>query len=151
MLATLDRGDTVLVPFAAHLAPEGQQGKVISTVMSGLLIGVLGLRALSDASGVTNFTWDARNRLVALNGPGTSGSFAYGRSPIGVDRPVPPYRETPKSPTGLRQAEWLAARVISLPMHPYLNAEAQDLIIDLVGDSNLPKRLFVRAGQDRYT
>jgi predicted MFS family arabinose efflux permease len=31
----------VLVPFAAHLAPEGEQGKVISTVMSGLLIGVL--------------------------------------------------------------------------------------------------------------
>jgi predicted MFS family arabinose efflux permease len=31
----------VLVPFAAHLAPEGQQGKVISTVMSGLLVGVL--------------------------------------------------------------------------------------------------------------
>jgi predicted MFS family arabinose efflux permease len=31
----------VLVPFAAHLAPEGEQGKVISTVMGGLLIGVL--------------------------------------------------------------------------------------------------------------
>jgi predicted MFS family arabinose efflux permease len=31
----------ILVPFAAHLAPEGQQGKMISTVMSGLLIGVL--------------------------------------------------------------------------------------------------------------
>jgi predicted MFS family arabinose efflux permease len=31
----------VLVPFAAHLAPEGEQGRVVSTVMSGLLIGVL--------------------------------------------------------------------------------------------------------------
>lgn len=31
----------VLVPFAAHLAPPDQQGKVISTVMSGLLVGVL--------------------------------------------------------------------------------------------------------------
>ena len=31
----------ILVPFAAHLAPEGQQGKMVSTVMSGLLIGVL--------------------------------------------------------------------------------------------------------------
>jgi predicted MFS family arabinose efflux permease len=31
----------VLVPFAAHLAPAGQQGKAISTVMSGLLVGVL--------------------------------------------------------------------------------------------------------------
>jgi dTDP-4-amino-4,6-dideoxygalactose transaminase len=45
---------------------------------------------------------------------------------------LPPYRETPKSPTGLRQAEWLAARVISLPMHPYLSAEAQDLIVATV-------------------
>ncbi len=31
----------ILVPFAAHLAEEGQQGKVVSTVMSGLLIGIL--------------------------------------------------------------------------------------------------------------
>jgi dTDP-4-amino-4,6-dideoxygalactose transaminase len=45
---------------------------------------------------------------------------------------LPPYRDTPQSPTGLRQAEWLAARVISLPMHPYLGAEAQDQIIATV-------------------
>jgi predicted MFS family arabinose efflux permease len=31
----------ILVPFAAHLAREGEQGKTISTVMSGLLIGIL--------------------------------------------------------------------------------------------------------------
>jgi predicted MFS family arabinose efflux permease len=37
----------VLVPFAAHLAREGEQGKVISTVMSGLLIGVLLSRVLA--------------------------------------------------------------------------------------------------------
>ena len=45
---------------------------------------------------------------------------------------LPPYRETLKSPTGLRQAEWLADRVISLPMHPYLTAAAQDLIVATV-------------------
>ena len=38
----------------------------------------------------------------------------------------------PTAPTGLPQAEWLAARVISLPMHPYLAAEAQDLIVATV-------------------
>jgi dTDP-4-amino-4,6-dideoxygalactose transaminase len=43
-----------------------------------------------------------------------------------------PYRQAPTSPTGLRQAEWLAERVISLPMHPYLSDEAQDLIIATV-------------------
>lgn len=37
----------VLVPFAAHLASDGEQGKVISTVMSGLLIGVLVSRVVA--------------------------------------------------------------------------------------------------------
>lgn len=37
----------VLVPFAAHLAPEGEQGKVVSTVMSGLLIGILVSRVVA--------------------------------------------------------------------------------------------------------
>jgi UDP-2-acetamido-2-deoxy-ribo-hexuluronate aminotransferase len=45
---------------------------------------------------------------------------------------LPPYREMPAGPTGLRQSEWLAERVISLPMHPYLSAEAQDFIIATV-------------------
>jgi predicted MFS family arabinose efflux permease len=31
----------VVVPFAAHIAEEGQQGRVVGTVMSGLLIGIL--------------------------------------------------------------------------------------------------------------
>ena len=37
----------ILVPFAAHLAPAGQQGRVVSTVMSGLLIGVLVSRVIA--------------------------------------------------------------------------------------------------------
>jgi len=45
---------------------------------------------------------------------------------------LPPYRQVPTSPAGLRQAEWLAERVISLPMHPYLSDEAQSLIIGTV-------------------
>ena len=31
----------IVVPFAAHIAEEGQQGRVVGTVMSGLLIGIL--------------------------------------------------------------------------------------------------------------
>jgi dTDP-4-amino-4,6-dideoxygalactose transaminase len=45
---------------------------------------------------------------------------------------LPPYREMPAAPSGLRQAELLAECVISLPMHPYLGAEAQDAIIATV-------------------
>lgn len=37
----------VLVPFAAHLAPAAQRGRVVGQVMSGLLIGVLLARAVS--------------------------------------------------------------------------------------------------------
>jgi dTDP-4-amino-4,6-dideoxygalactose transaminase len=45
---------------------------------------------------------------------------------------LPPYKDAPTPPGGVPQAEWLAERVISLPMHPYLEAEAQDFIIDTV-------------------
>ena len=45
---------------------------------------------------------------------------------------LPPYRQVSTAPGGVPQAEWLAERVISLPMHPYLGAEAQDFIIATV-------------------
>ena len=43
-----------------------------------------------------------------------------------------PYRECPTAPGGLPQAEWLSERVISLPMHGYLNEEEQEVVIDTV-------------------
>ena len=39
------------------------------------------------------------------------------------------YRENPQVPTGLPVAERLAAQVLSLPMHPYLDARAQSRVI----------------------
>ena len=45
---------------------------------------------------------------------------------------LPPYRQVLTPPKGVPQAEWLAQRVISLPMHPYLGDEAQDLIVATV-------------------
>jgi dTDP-4-amino-4,6-dideoxygalactose transaminase len=45
---------------------------------------------------------------------------------------LPPYRQFPTAPAGVPQAEWLAKRVISLPMHPYLSEEAQGLIVATV-------------------
>jgi dTDP-4-amino-4,6-dideoxygalactose transaminase len=44
---------------------------------------------------------------------------------------LPSYRDFPKAP-GLRQTEYLAMRVISLPMHAYLAPETQDMIIATV-------------------
>ncbi|WP_159982008.1 MULTISPECIES: MFS transporter [unclassified Novosphingobium] len=42
-------GAQVLVPLAAHLAPEGRQGRVIGTVMAGLLTGIMLARPVSSA------------------------------------------------------------------------------------------------------
>jgi predicted MFS family arabinose efflux permease len=38
----------LLIPFAAHLAPEAQRGRFVGTVMTGLLLGILLARTLSS-------------------------------------------------------------------------------------------------------
>jgi len=57
--------------------------------------------------------------------------------PTAVYYPIPmhrqaPYAGYPTGPGGLPVTEACAARVISLPMHPYLDARTQDRIVDLV-------------------
>jgi len=57
--------------------------------------------------------------------------------PTAIYYPVPlhaqeGYSSFPRTPTGLANAEWLAKRVLSLPMHPYLEEEAQDFVIRTV-------------------
>jgi len=41
----------VLIPFAATLASDGQRGRVLGTMMTGLLLGVLLARTVSGALG----------------------------------------------------------------------------------------------------
>jgi dTDP-4-amino-4,6-dideoxygalactose transaminase len=48
---------------------------------------------------------------------------------------LPPYKHVPTPPAGVPQAEWLAERVISLPMHPYLTDAMQDLVVGTVREA----------------
>src|SRR3546814_15240897 len=40
-------GAQLLVPFAAHLAPDHRRGRIIGNIMSGLMLGILLARPLS--------------------------------------------------------------------------------------------------------
>lgn len=42
------------------------------------------------------------------------------------------YKDFPRDPNGLGVSEDLSQRVVSLPMHPYLDRETQDRIIDVI-------------------
>jgi predicted MFS family arabinose efflux permease len=61
----------VLVPFAATLAGDHERGRVVGTVMSGLLIGVLLARTVSgliaDAGGWRLVFWLAAGGMLALS------------------------------------------------------------------------------------
>ena len=60
--------------------------------------------------------------------------------PTAVYYPVPMHRQAPyaafPAPGGLPVSDAASKRVISLPMHPYLQAETQDLIIDAIRGFN---------------
>jgi predicted MFS family arabinose efflux permease len=48
----------ILVPFAAHLAPERQRGRTVGAVMSGLLVGIMLARPVSSLF-AARFGWHA--------------------------------------------------------------------------------------------
>ena len=63
MVATLAQD---IVPAAAILAPDGRQGKMVGTVMTGLLLGILLSRTVSGVVGAA-FGWRAMYQLAAAS------------------------------------------------------------------------------------
>lgn len=63
-------GAQVLVPFAAHLAPEASRGRTIGNVMAGLLAGIMLARPFSstvaDAFGWRAVFWVSAGLMLAL-------------------------------------------------------------------------------------
>lgn len=55
-----------IVPAAAILAPAGKQGKMVGTVMTGLLLGILLSRSVSGLVGAA-FGWRAMYQLAAVS------------------------------------------------------------------------------------
>ena len=54
----------LLLPMAAHLAPEADRGRIVGRVMSGLLIGILASRTLSGYVGA-HLGWPAMFKIAA--------------------------------------------------------------------------------------
>jgi predicted MFS family arabinose efflux permease len=48
----------VLIPYAAHIAPEAERGRVVGNVMSGLLLGIMAARPISSFIAEL-FSWQA--------------------------------------------------------------------------------------------
>jgi predicted MFS family arabinose efflux permease len=55
----------LIIPFAAHLAPANQRGRVVGTMMSGLLLGILLARTISGFIGAA-FGWRVMFGLAAV-------------------------------------------------------------------------------------
>jgi predicted MFS family arabinose efflux permease len=85
----------ILVPYAAHLAPDATRGRVVSNVMSGLMLGIMLARQV--ASLVTEaLSWHA---VFALSAAVMAGLAVVLRLALPPRQPAP----------GLRYAELLAS------------------------------------------
>ncbi len=78
---SLDRtnGSAILLPDAVQAAYDAANEQIrLNSTTPNLNYDANGnLLSQTDASGTTNYTWDARNRLMGITGPTTTASFVY--------------------------------------------------------------------------
>ena len=89
----------ILVPFAATLAPPEERGRVVGTVMSGLLIGILLARTFS---GLVAEVAGWRTVFVV------AGVLVLGLAAV-LQRRLPDERPARPSPTPTSWARWSAS------------------------------------------
>jgi len=94
------------------------------------LVGVPTIRpeATSAWAQYTLLVDDRDNTADRLRRAGVPTAVYYPR-PLHLQ---PAYEDHPRASDGLRVSEQLAGRVLSLPMHPYLDPEAQDRVVTAV-------------------
>lgn len=97
-----------------------------------------GMRAPAVREGATS-VW-AQYTVICDNRDRFRSALAEADIPTAVYYPRPahlqgPYAAAPRAPQGLPVTEYLQTRVFSLPMHPYLDAETQNRILDVLNDS----------------
>jgi predicted MFS family arabinose efflux permease len=76
----------IIVPFAAHLAPERERGRIVGTVLGGLLVGILLARTFSGVLGA-RFGWRA---VYAVGAAAMLGLATLLRFALPASRPAEP-------------------------------------------------------------
>jgi dTDP-4-amino-4,6-dideoxygalactose transaminase len=120
---------TKLQLFPQEIIARQERARRYSEALADI-VRVPGVRA--DASSVWaqyTLVTQARDELIATCRQAGIPAAVYYPVPLHAQ---PGYRRFPSSPSGIPNAEWLAQRVVSLPIHAYLDDDAQDAVIRTV-------------------
>lgn len=120
----------VLLEKLEILPEELERRQDVADRYAGALDGLVDVprvpEGLTSAWAQYTIRLDRRDKVaVRLSDRGVPTAVYYPR-PLHAQ---PAYRDCPRSPAGLGRSEALAGRVLSLPMHPYLDEEQQDRVI----------------------
>lgn len=120
---------TKLQLFPQEITARQEKAQRYSEALADV-VRVPGVRA--DASSVWaqyTLVTQARDEFIATCRQAGIPAAVYYPVPLHAQ---PGYRRFPASPSGIPNAEWLAQRVVSLPIHAYLDDDAQDAVIRTV-------------------
>jgi len=120
---------TKLQLFPQEITARQERARRYSEALADV-VRVPGVRA--DASSVWaqyTLVTQARDEFIATCRQAGIPAAVYYPVPLHAQ---PGYRRFPASPSGIPNAEWLAQRVVSLPIHAYLDDDAQDAVIRTV-------------------